>query len=111
MPDEQKPKMLLFDPPLNLFFAEAGEVVSVTGEGEWEHQGNLKVTSISNLWGLLQFIQAINAGQVRCCLKVDGTVVFIEPWLALHLENLHKAGRVKLVDVPPVAESASGKGG
>ncbi len=106
MPDET-PKILTFEPPLNIFFAQAGEVVSVTGDGEWEHQGNLKVTSIANLGELVEFIQAINAGHVRCCLKLDGQVVFIEPWLACHLESLHKQGRVQLVDVPEPGESGS----
>jgi hypothetical protein len=107
MPDDQKPKMLTFEPPLEIFVAKAGEVVSCRGDGEFEHQGELTVATFPSLGSLLEFLTDVDEGRAQCVLKLDGQVIFIPSWLGFYLEGLDKAGRVKLVDVPEAGESGT----
>ena len=107
MTADNTPKMLLFDPPIELLIATRGQIASCTAEGSFLHQGELTGVTIPEIGTLMQFIQAIIEGEASCVLKLNGEVIPVPPWLALHLEGLDKAGRIKLVDMPPVGDSAT----
>ncbi|MHC4501821.1 MAG: hypothetical protein ACYTFI_00830 [Planctomycetota bacterium] len=104
---EDTPKMAVFEPPIELFVAKAGEVVSCTADGSFEHQGELQGVKIPDLGTLIEFVMAVNEGQVRCVCRYNGQVIGFPPWLAFHLEALEKQGRLKLVDMPEAGESGT----